>query len=255
MRCSSRRHYRRLFLRTLRREILLRDLPLPARHHSQIERGFPTPDCGLNVNRVYADKLDAEFVGIFTTAFQAEKRNMLQSSIIIILLDPVHALSQESSKVSPVKNLSQNENVSQFLKFIIIGLSSTMIDFAIQWLFYFKFHTPLVVAKTISFTCAVSNGFFWNSRWTFKGLGSGKNHELYMKFVSVNLVGLMINMTITAITAYLLVHRLPSDTYKLPFAIWLVCFVVATGGTFFWNFTANKLWTFKKTDALLKAQE
>ena len=161
-----------------------------------------------------------------------------------------------------LKRLMQNESAVQFVKFISIGLSSTLIDLAIFSLFYYKLHfpffkphTPLLIAKTISFVCAVSNGFYWNSKWTFKGLGSGKLHELYLKFVSVNIVGLLINMAIIAITSFIIVHRFPSETYQLPPAVFLICFTVATGGTFFWNFTANKLWTFKKPEPLVEAKE
>ena len=154
-----------------------------------------------------------------------------------------------------VKNHLQNENVRQFAKFVTIGLSSTLIDLALLSFIYLSIGTPWLVAKAISFTCAVSNGFFWNSRWTFKGLGSGKQHELYMKFFVVNIIGLFINIAITTLTCLVLVHKRPSETFKMPVWLFLTSFVVATCCTFIWNFAVNKFWTFKKSDSLLKTQE
>ena len=111
-----------------------------------------------------------------------------------------------------------------------------------------------IVAQTISFTFAVTNGFVWNSLWTFRGMGSGKRHEQYLKFLAVNIVGLLLNIGIMK-TMFLLfiflssgrlvlVHQGNPDPmhWNIAKAIAIVC--VST-----WNFLANKKWTFRAAPA------
>ena len=134
----------------------------------------------------------------------------------------------------------------QAVKFVLIGLSSTFIYLGVNFFLYKRMNLPLSLAAVIAFTLSVTNGFIWNSQWTFKGLGSGKKQEMYAKFFAVNIIGFLINLTIVALIALLITHKLPSDTNKLTNYVWLVSNLTATAGAFFWNFTANKFWTFKK---------
>src|SRR5262245_12726840 len=93
-----------------------------------------------------------------------------------------------------MEGLAQRPVVQQFIKFCLIGFTSMFIDVRISYYLVYDLHMNPTLAKTISFLFAVTNGFIWNSRWTFRGLGSGKKHELYMKFVMVNCVGLVLNI-------------------------------------------------------------
>ena len=132
----------------------------------------------------------------------------------------------------------------QFAKFAIIGLSSAVIDVGVNMILLKRFDTPWILAAVIGFALGVTNGFIWNSRWTFRGLGSGRQHELYAKFVAVNIAGLLLNlgimkMVFIAMTGQVLMHTNPSDVqWKIAKAI---AIVIVAG----WNFSANKLWTFR----------
>src|ERR1051326_3778389 len=96
-------------------------------------------------------------------------------------------------QTATVGGLMQRQGVRQFVKFCIIGLSSMAIDIGVSWYLTYQLHWLWFVAKTFSFSLAVTNGYIWNSMWTFRGLGSGPRHEQYMKFVAVNIVGLLLN--------------------------------------------------------------
>src|SRR5690349_5893000 len=89
-----------------------------------------------------------------------------------------------SSHLSAITALLQRPAVQQFIKFIIIGFSSAVIDVGTNKVLMHKFDTPWLLAGVLGFALGVTNGFFWNSRWTFRGLGSGRQHELYVKFVA-----------------------------------------------------------------------
>ena len=145
---------------------------------------------------------------------------------------------------SAAPSLLQRPAIQQFIKFCIIGASSTVIDGLISHTLTYRYGMNPTLAKTISFVFSVSNGFFWNSRWTFRGMGSGRLHEMYTKFIAINAVGLGLNLTIFKLVQVPFVGRFfkqgqPSQP------VWFLAFGVATFCVAFWNFTANRKWTFR----------
>jgi putative flippase GtrA len=149
-----------------------------------------------------------------------------------------------SIHLSSFDSLIQRPGIRQFIKFIIIGFSSAVIDVGVNKVLMHRFDTPWLIAGTIAFALGVTNGFIWNSRWTFRGLGSGRQHELYAKFVAVNVVGLILNLCIMKIvfismTGQIILQANPSPTQ------WNTAKAIAIVLVAAWNFTANKLWTFR----------
>ncbi len=141
-------------------------------------------------------------------------------------------------------DLAQRPAVRQFVKFCLIGLSSTIIDIVISSMLIYHWNFNATLAKSISFLFGVTNGFFWNSRWTFQGMGSGRRHEMYVKFVMVNIVGFCLNIFLFKSVLFLFTGRFigQGKPDKLHF---IIATLVATGCVACWNFVANKLWTFK----------
>src|SRR5207248_2309690 len=101
------------------------------------------------------------------------------------------------------------------------------------------------VAVLGAFLIAVTNGFYWNSRWTFRG--PGKAHARYVKFLATNAIGLCLNVTLTLVLARLtpapVVALLRPFLHKDPAAFFGKA--IATTVVVFWNFTASKYWAFK----------
>jgi putative flippase GtrA len=145
---------------------------------------------------------------------------------------------------SAAADILQRRTVRQFVKFCMVGFSSMAIDILISYNLVYRLHMNPTLAKTISFLFAVTNGFLWNSRWTFRGLGSGRKHEMYMKFILVNCVGLVLNLCIFKIVLMpfsngrFIGQGIPA---KEVFALATGCAVVCVA---MWNFFANKKWTF-----------
>ena len=140
--------------------------------------------------------------------------------------------------------LMQRPGLQQFVKFCVIGFSSMIIDVVIAKKLTYGVGLHWVIAQTISFAVAVTNGFIWNSLWTFRGMGSGKRHERYARFVAVNIVGLILNVFVMKSIFMLFTGRLihqgnPDETH------WNIAKGVAVVLVAIWNFTANKRWTFK----------
>jgi putative flippase GtrA len=133
---------------------------------------------------------------------------------------------------------------NQFIKFCIVGASSTVIDAGLFNLLHLAFGLHPYFARTLSFSVAVINGFIWNSLWTFRGLGSGSRHAQFVKFAAINVVGLFLNLLIMSVVYYLLSGHLPRahDHAPLRINIALGAAIVVVA---FWNFGANKYWTFR----------
>jgi putative flippase GtrA len=149
----------------------------------------------------------------------------------------------------------RRRGMRQFVKFCIVGASSTLIDFGAFLLLMQVVGMPslvgsLVLARlisaSISFLLAVSNGFVWNSRWTFRPTGPASTQTRYAKFLATNAVGLVLNLLILSVVAHSVPHSLaaamPGNLDDPAGFIGKVC---ATAVVVFWNFTVNKYWTFK----------
>ena len=133
----------------------------------------------------------------------------------------------------------------QLIKFCIVGAGSTVIDKGIQWILMGLF--PSVawwIVQSISFCFGVSNGFFWNRRWTFAGQNSASARTQYSKFFVTNVVGLGLNLLITkgfliAFTGKMIHAQNPQKEIVLLASICAIPIVVI------WNFGASRLWTFR----------
>lgn len=160
------------------------------------------------------------------------------------------------------QTLSERPGLAQFVKFCLVGATSFVIDVGLLNLLYFGLQQPLFVSKTVSFLAGVTNGFLWNSRWTFREQ-RGSIQSQYPKFVATNLVGLVLNLSIMTgsivlATRFGIIHadRQPAEIVNLivsgegkkafnPMTVNLAT-IVATVVVTAWNFTAAKFITFRK---------
>jgi putative flippase GtrA len=131
----------------------------------------------------------------------------------------------------------------QFIKFCVIGFSSMIIDVGLWNAIMNRWGWHWIPAQTLSFAVAVTNGFFWNSLWTFKGLGQGSRRSQYAKFVGVNIIGLLLNIlimkTVLIILTGNIIHHGDHEKMHLYLAKGMAVVCVAL-----WNFFANRRWTF-----------
>jgi len=131
-----------------------------------------------------------------------------------------------------MNSLFYRRGVRQFVKFGIVGASSTIIDWGIYLILTRFFNLLYLMAKILSFSVAVFNSYHWNRRWTFRSDDPQKLRQ-FIKFLIISIVGVVLNASIM----YLAVEHFQwPDIYGLVFA---------TGIVMFWNFSANKFYTFK----------
>src|SRR3984957_1635906 len=134
------------------------------------------------------------------------------------------------SLATPSRRLSAPV-VIQFLKFGIVGVSNTLIAFAVYTLLLKGFGVWYVAASGIGFALGAVNGFLWNRAWTFKGhVGDALTP---VRWFVVQGCGLLLDLGLV----YALVDG--AGLYKLVGQA--LTTVVVTVLTFF----VNRAWTFK----------
>lgn len=78
--------------------------------------------------------------------------------------------------------------VKTFIKFGVVGLTGTIVDFLFYKLFINSLGLPPATSKGFSAEIAIVNNFVWNHMWTFKHRRTKTN--IYQKFGIFNLVSL-----------------------------------------------------------------
>lgn len=130
------------------------------------------------------------------------------------------------------KKIIGHTTLRQFVKFCLIGLANTALDFVVYLFFTRVIGLYYILANVISVFVAMSSSFILNKHWTFRN--KDNNHKIqFLKFSLVNLIYFIINNAVV----FGLVHYGHTGD--------LVAKVVAVVIGMFWNFGANKFWTFR----------
>lgn len=95
-------------------------------------------------------------------------------------------------------------SVKQFIRFALIGILNTAVDFLILngliLVFGLDKNDPkYIIFKIISFTAAVINSFLWNKWWVFRKKQNAEEKKLateLTQFISISFIGLIIDIAI-----------------------------------------------------------
>jgi len=150
----------------------------------------------------------------------------------------------QSLPISP----SNRREVKRFLKFATVGLGGMTTHLTIFNILLVGAQLDPRLANAIGFSIAVVQNFFLNRRWTFPESRNQRTGTQLGQFVLVSLIGLAINSVVFSIVSHLLdpywialfnneqLAHVIGNNFALATAILVVLF---------WNFTANRLWTFR----------
>ena len=163
--------------------------------------------------------------------------------------------NQTLSRILNFANANSKE-VTRFFKFAVVGTLGTGIDFGVLNLLILTFGFSKALAKTCSFTVAVINSFIWNRLWTFHEARDRPIGPLLVQFFLVSVGGLLLNQAIfLSLDALVLgeAGALAAPMATLALGIGLAHYklaynlskAIATIIVLFWNFGANRLWTFR----------
>ncbi len=137
----------------------------------------------------------------------------------------------------------------RFAKFAVVGLSGTLVDFGIFNLLSSLLGFATIPSSVVSFIVAVFNNFYWNRQWTYPESKDRPFSGQFGKFAIVSVAGLVVRTFIFSVIENPLIQAsqsLAANTGIQPdiighnLALAAVIVIVL-----FWNYFANKLWTYK----------
>lgn len=136
-------------------------------------------------------------------------------------------------KKMPKKRKNHLILFKQILKFNLVGVLNTLVDFGLFTLLYFLGNDYLA-AQFVSYIGGTANSYVFNKYWTFEHRGGNPvNKKEMIRFLAINACSLG-----TSLLLLYLFH----DILSLPV---LFSKVLATGMTLILNFAGYKLWVFK----------
>jgi putative flippase GtrA len=151
----------------------------------------------------------------------------------------------------PTASLKDPIEQKRFIKFAIVGISGSIVDFGVFNLLSTLLGFASTLSQAISFTLAVFNNFIWNRLWTYPETRKSGALKHFLQFGLVNVIGLGIRtllfMGMEPLMIKLAAWVLPKFSrpavigHNLTLA--LVILIVML-----WNYFANRYWTFKEID-------
>ncbi|MEM7134660.1 MAG: GtrA family protein [Chloroflexota bacterium] len=142
----------------------------------------------------------------------------------------------------------QPKELKRFVKFATVGALGSVTDFAVfNGLVFWASLMPLV-ANAISFCAAVIQNFLLNRRWTFPESQERTPGKQLSKFAIVSAVGLGINTVVFHYVSTLLEPFWQTMVFDTDWAMVIslnFAKLFAIGVVLFWNFTANRFWTYR----------
>ncbi len=153
-------------------------------------------------------------------------------------------MQQEETFILKFQDMVRNPMAHQkeyhrFAKFAVVGALGSVIDFSLLNLMRGVFGWQLIWANTLSVSVAIVSNFIWNRLWTFPESRTRKKRTQLVQFALVNFFGLLLNNLIVVGFDYLL-----SPYINEPWS-YNIAKAIAIGIVLFWNFGANRLWTYR----------
>jgi putative flippase GtrA len=127
------------------------------------------------------------------------------------------------------------------IKYIIVGLANTAIDFGILFLLV-HFGVDKIIANYISTSIALIFSFFVNRSFTFKSTSDNKKKQ-FLLFIVVTLFGLWVLQPIVITLVSHIISSLFSSALVL-----FIAKVIATGVSLVWNYIFYSRIVFKKAE-------
>lgn len=155
-------------------------------------------------------------------------------------------LQMIQSKVSTPAE--RNMEMKRFVKFATVGAMGFVTQFVLVNLLVQLGGVNETLANAIGFIAAVVQNFFLNRRWTFPESRARDAGRQLVQFFIVSIVGFLLNMAVFTTVHYLLEPMWMSaiSNSRLAHAVsYNFAMCVAVGVVFFWNFAANRMWTYR----------
>jgi putative flippase GtrA len=138
------------------------------------------------------------------------------------------------------KRQASSETLHSALRFVLVGVLGTMLDFSIFTLLLTSLGFPVWISNMISYSVGIINNFFFHRYWTFARRPRKALPVQFSQFVGISFSALVLNTLVVTQLTPTFSQLLQQSTYGS-----LLAKVLATGIGMIWNFFANHLWTFR----------
>jgi putative flippase GtrA len=148
-------------------------------------------------------------------------------------------LQESSLRNREAAGYSRRQSLVEFIKFGLVGVMNTGVDFLVYWLLMFT-GVYYLAAQVISYAAGTLNSYVVNKLWTFKGQGGGNssstlaNRSEFIRFVSLNAGTMLLSL--------LLLYEFKSGLGMHS----LLAKLLVTGFTVIANYIGSKLWVFRQ---------
>ena len=149
----------------------------------------------------------------------------------------------------------------QFVKFIIVGVSNTLISEGIYTLLVF-FQVHYLLAEFIGFSLSVCNAYYWNSRYIFNDNDDNGGRRIWWKQLIKTYLAYFCGYLVSALLLVFWIEIVDVSSWMVPMAEWFAVRgvkrlnapflgrVLAAGINLFitvpMNFVLNKYWAYGK---------
>jgi putative flippase GtrA len=154
----------------------------------------------------------------------------------------------------------------RFLKFCVVGVIGTVIDFGIFNLLHNVLGWNRILSNTLSVTAAIVNNYIWNLYWVYPETRGRQNTKKFVQFIVVSISAWALNTGILWSSERWLFGTRSLFSGLVGAAAQMLgtehevlssnaAKVLATGIVLFWNFFVNRLWTFRDVDSSEQAAQ
>ena len=148
--------------------------------------------------------------------------------------------------------LTNPKERARFLRFAFVGAIGAVIDFGVFNLLVHFTGINSVIASVISFICAVCSNFIWNRYWTYPDSRTKHVTHQLLQFIVISVIGLDDPNSVICISGKDLLKFLLRHRFHAPFTPTFlghnISLAVAIIVVMFWNFFANRYWTYGDVD-------
>lgn len=136
----------------------------------------------------------------------------------------------------------------RFLRFVLVGVINTLVDFGVFNLMAGLFKLPLLTSQAISFIAGVTTSFILSRKYVYPEANSGSITNQLPKFLVINLIGLAVrSLSIPALNDLFLgvLNNTKLLSFTPEFVSRNLAWAISTLVVLSFNFFGNRAWTFR----------
>lgn len=114
------------------------------------------------------------------------------------------------------------ETLWQLIKFGLVGLSNTIVNYVVYSVCYLVLGINEYVATFLGFVISVLNAYFWQSRFVFRESEDGEHRVWWQVLIKTYISYAFSGLLLTELLLFLWIKVLDIGQYMTPLADWIV---------------------------------